>query len=75
MNVSDKANGIKRIQADPIFDVLFDEIKQEQINVFMSPASSSEERETAHNMVVAIGLILSKMDAMIAAEKMQNKRK
>ena len=74
MNTSDKANGAQRIKSDPVFDVLMNEIKQEQINVFMLQGSNALEREQAHNMVVAIELILNKFDSAIAAQKMELKQ-
>lgn len=74
MRTKDLAAGVNRIKSDPVFDVLIEEIKQEQINVFMSAGSTAEAIENAHNMVVALELILSKFDAVLAADKLEDIR-
>lgn len=74
ISTRDKAAGIKRIQADPVFDIIINEIRQDQIDVFTSRASSSEQIEAAHNLIVAIDVILGKFNAVLAAERLEDKR-
>jgi hypothetical protein len=53
-----------------------DELKQEQINVFLNSGSSdSESREEAHSIVSALSKIEARLQSAITDEKVFEKRK
>lgn len=49
-----RASDAKRLREDEAFATFVQEVRNEQIAVFLNPATSSEDREKAHQMVQAI---------------------
>lgn len=52
-----RASDAKRLREDEAFISFVQEVRDAQIVVFLNPASSSEDREVAHQMVQAINQI------------------
>lgn len=49
-----RASDAKRLREDEAFATFMQEVRNEQIAVFLNPAASTEDREAAHQMVQAI---------------------
>ena len=50
------------------------EIRDEQISVFLNTATFPEDREAAHDIIVALNKIEDKFQAILAAEAIHDKR-
>ena len=68
MNKKDRANAYKRLLNDDTFKLVLDEVKGEQVEVFLNPNSEREERDEAHYLVVALQTIVNYMDGVIASD-------
>jgi len=74
MNKKDKANAFKRLLNDDTFKLVLDEVKGEQVEVFLNPNSEREERDEAHYLVVALQTIVNYMDGVIASDIIDDKK-
>jgi len=75
MNKKDKANAFKRLLNDDTFQLVLDEVKGEQVEVFLNPNSSGEERDQAHYLVVALKSVVDYMDGVIASDIIDDRKK
>ena len=74
MNKKDRANTYKRLLNDDTFKLVLDEVKGEQVEVFLNPNSEREERDEAHYLVVALQTIVNYMDGVIASDIIDDKK-
>ena len=74
MNKKDRANAYKRLLNDDTFKLVLDEVKGEQVEVFLNPNSEREERDEAHYLVVALQTIVNYMDGVIASDIIDDKQ-
>jgi len=74
MNKKDRANAYKRLLNDDTFKLVLDEVKGEQVEVFLNPNSEREERDEAHYLVVALQTIVNYMDGVIASDIIDDKK-
>ena len=76
MDIKQRAARARALLADDNFKTVMDELKQEQINVFLNSGSSdSESREEAQSIVSALGKIEARLQSAITDEKVFEKRK
>lgn len=76
MDIKQRAARARSLLADENFKTVMDELKQEQINVFLNSGSSdSESREEAHSIVSALSKIEARLQSAITDEKVFDKRK
>ena len=75
MNKKDKANAYKRLLADDTFKLVLDEVREGQVGIFLNPNSDGEEREKAHNIVIALQSVIDYMDGVIASDIIDDKKK
>ena len=68
------AANIKRLMKDETLEDVLSEVIERQVNVFLTPESSTEERDDAHDIVRAIGKIQEYFDSVIDDEIIQNRR-
>jgi len=74
MNKKDRANAYKRLLNDDTFKLVLDEVKGEQVEVFLNPNSDGEERDDAHYVVVALKRVVDYMDGVIASDIIDDKK-
>lgn len=74
MNKKDRANAYKRLLNDDTFKLVLDEVKGEQVEVFLNPNSEREERDEAHYLVVALQTIVNYMEGVIASDIIDDKK-
>jgi len=74
VNKKDRANAYKRLLNDDTFKLVLDEVKGEQVEVFLNPNSEREERDEAHYLVVALQTIVNYMDGVIASDIIDDKK-
>jgi len=67
-------SSIKRLIKDETFQDVLTEVIGREVDVFLNPNSSPEERDEAHDMVRAIGKINDYLDSVIADELIENRR-
>jgi len=75
VNKKDRANAYKRLLNDDTFKLVLDEVKGEQVEVFLNPNSEREERDEAHYLVVALQTIVNYMEGVIASDIIDDKKK
>ena len=75
MNKKDKANAFKRLLNDDTFKLVLEEVKGEQVKVFLDPNSDGAERENAHQITVSLTKIVDYMDGVIASDIIDDKKK
>jgi len=68
------AANIKRLINDETFKDVLAEVIERQVSVFLTPDSSTEERDDAHDLVRAIGKISDYMDSILDDEVIKNRR-
>jgi alpha-glucuronidase len=76
LDIKQRAARARALLADDNFKTVMDELKQEQINVFLNSGSTdSEIREEAHSIVSALSKIEGRLQSAITDEKIFEKRK
>ena len=75
MEITVRSSRAKALLNDPTYNDTVEEIKAEQINVFLNQGSSAEEREAAHNVVCALAKIEARLQSYITDEKLLTKQK
>jgi predicted AlkP superfamily phosphohydrolase/phosphomutase len=68
LSIKDKAAAVRRLINDEIVQEVLQEIREEQVNVFLSTATFPEDRESAHDIIVALNKIEDKFQGILAAE-------
>lgn len=76
MDIKQRAAQARALLADENFRTVMDELKDEQVNIFLNSGSTdSELREEAHSIVSALGKIEGRLQSAITDEKIFEKRK
>lgn len=75
---AERASHAKRLREDDAFVSFVQEVRSEQVATFLNPATSTEDREAAHQIVRAINRIEQRMakaesDWMIQQKKDQHR--
>lgn len=65
---------IKRLIKDETFQDVLTQVIERQVHVFLTPESSTEERDDAHDIVRAVGKIKDHLDAVIADGIIRDRR-
>lgn len=73
-NVHDIAEAARRFKGDETYKSLIQSIKDAQVSVFLSPSSTQEARDGAHEIIRALGKLDNEIDARIADSSMQKKK-
>jgi hypothetical protein len=68
------AASIKRLMKDETLEDVLSEVIERQVSVFLTPESSTEERDDAHDIVRAIGKIQEYFDSVIDDEIIRDRR-
>jgi len=55
--IKEQASKIKRLIDDPVFKEVIEAVKMLQVNIFMNPDSTTEDRDKAHDVIRALGTI------------------
>jgi hypothetical protein len=74
LSIKDRAAAVRRLINDEIVQEVLQEIREEQVNVFLSTATFPEDRESAHDIIVALNKIEDKFQGILAAEAIHDKR-
>lgn len=75
-NIRIKADDARRLKSDTAFTSFLQEVRDDQVRVFMtSGASDVEAREEAHGIVRALEQIEMKLDAAMTAETFLDRKK
>lgn len=71
---AERAAHAKRLREDEAFQSFMQEVRDAQTATFLNPASSQEDRETAHQMIRAIHLINQRIGKAEADWKIEQKK-
>ena len=75
MNLAEKSAKIKTLMNDDTFRDVISEVVERQVDVFMNPHSSVEERDSAHDVVRAVDEITSYMETVIEDHKISKRKR
>jgi phosphomevalonate kinase len=76
LDIKQRAACARALLADDNFRTVMDELKEEQVNIFLnSKSADSEMREEAHSIVSALSKIEARLQSAITDEKIFDKRK
>ena len=67
--VKEQASKIKRLIDDPVFKEVIEAVKMLQVNIFMNPDSTTEDRDKAHDVIRALGTIDDYINTVLTDEK------
>lgn len=67
-----KASDAKRLANDDTFKEVLELVIERQMEVFLNPNSSTDERDDAHDIVRAIGNIQDTLDTVIGNEMIKD---
>ena len=73
--ISERASRAKRLRDDKAFQEFMEDVRSQQVAVFLKIAASPEAREEAHAIVRALSTIEGTLDAAVSAETYEQKRK
>lgn len=62
------------MQNDPVFKEILEAVKMLQVNIFMNPSSTVEERDEAHDIIRALSKIDDCIQAVLTDEKIFDKK-
>jgi dihydroxyacetone kinase DhaKLM complex PTS-EIIA-like component DhaM len=71
--VKEKAAKVKQLLADETFKAVMESVKNQQIAVFVDTGSSQEARESAHQIIRALGRIENYINSVLTDEKIFDK--
>ena len=72
LSVVEKGAKMRTLKADDTFQLAFKEITDQQIAVFVSADSTTDQREEAHNLICALRKIEDYFDSVDTDEAMYN---
>ena len=72
--VKEKASRMKRLLKDDAFLEAVEEVKHNQVEIFINPNSAQEERESAHQVIQALSAVFDVINTAIAADVMRDKK-
>lgn len=75
MDIVVRSNRAKALLSDPTYQELVEELRKEQISVFLNSGSNPEGREEAHNICCALAKIEARLQSYVTDEKLLNKTK
>jgi|TARA_R110000803_G_scaffold150753_3_gene215994 hypothetical protein len=67
--IKEQASKIKRLIDDPVFKEVIEAVKMLQVNIFMNPDSTTEDRDKAHDIIRALGTIDDYINTVLTDEK------
>tara|TARA_R110000796_G_scaffold79449_1_gene176520 strand:- start:1324 stop:1554 length:231 start_codon:yes stop_codon:yes gene_type:complete len=67
--IKEQASKIKRLIDDPVFKEVIEAVKMLQVNIFMNPDSTTEDRDKAHDVIRALGTIDDYINTVLTDEK------
>jgi len=67
--IKEQASRIKRLIDDPVFKEVIEAVKMLQVNIFMNPDSTTEDRDKAHDIIRALGTIDDYINTVLTDEK------
>lgn len=73
-NPHDKAAAARMFRDDPTYKELKQEIIDAQVSVFKNPDSTPEDRETAHEIIRALGKLDNAIDARLAESAIRKRK-
>lgn len=71
--VKDRASKVKQLLADETYQLVMESVKNQQIAVFVDTGSSTEARESAHQIIRALGRIENYINSVLTDEKIFDK--
>lgn len=74
MSTKERSAKIRTLMKDDTFQDVVTEVIERQVSVFLDPDSSTDDRDSAHDVVRAIRAIQDYMDSVIADDEIQNRR-
>jgi hypothetical protein len=74
-DIRQRAAKARTLLADDTFKEAVQDLKQLQVNVFLNPASTVEDREEAHHIAGALSKIEQYLQSAVMDEKMLDRRK
>jgi hypothetical protein len=67
--IKEQASRIKRLIDDPVFKEVIEAVKMLQVNIFMNPDSTTEDRDKAHDIIRALATIDDYINTVLTDEK------
>ena len=74
MNIKDKASRIRQLQNDPVFQEVMQEVRDNQVGLFLNPETSQDVLVEAHDIVRALGHIEAYFNTVLTEEAVFDKQ-
>ena len=75
MDITVRSSRAKALLNDPTYNDTVEELKAEQVGIFLNQGSTVEERESAHEVIRALAKIEARLNSYITDEKLLKKQK
>lgn len=75
MDITVRSSRAKALLNDPTYGDTVEELKAEQVGIFLNQGSTAEERESAHEVIRALAKIEARLNSFITDEKLLKKQK
>ncbi|QDP54043.1 MAG: hypothetical protein Unbinned1502contig1001_30 [Prokaryotic dsDNA virus sp.] len=75
MDITVRSSRAKALLNDPTYSDTVEELKAEQVGIFLNQGSTVEERESAHEVIRALAKIEARLNSYITDEKLLKKQK
>lgn len=69
--IIEKADNFERLQQDETYKQLMDELKRQQVDIFLDNAAKIEDIDKAHQMIVALSTIERHLQSVIDDGKVE----
>ena len=74
MNIKDKASRIRQLKNDPVFKEVMQEVRDNQVGLFLNPETSQDVLVEAHDIVRALGHIEAYFNTVLTEEAVFDKQ-
>ena len=75
MDITVRSSRAKALLNDPTYQDTVEEIRAEQVTIFLNQGSTAEEREAAHDVIRALAKIEARLNSYVTDEKLLKKQK
>tara|TARA_B100000424_G_scaffold99678_1_gene74731 strand:+ start:8329 stop:8583 length:255 start_codon:yes stop_codon:yes gene_type:complete len=75
LDITVRSSRAKALLNDPTYSDTVEELKAEQVGIFLNQGSTVEERESAHEVIRALAKIEARLNSYITDEKLLKKQK
>ena len=74
MNIKDTASRIRQLKNDPVFKEVMQEVRDNQVGLFLNPETSQDVLVEAHDIVRALGHIEAYFNTVLTEEAVFDKQ-